>query len=91
MVDADLRQFFDTIDQEKLLDLIAEEISDGRVLGLIRAILDVSAGRRRSYSPPAKGPRLGTAVVVDPVPYAAMVKGIRGPEEEAPPQRVVGT
>ncbi len=39
VVDADLRQFFDTIDQEKLLDLIAEEISDGRVLGLIRAIL----------------------------------------------------
>ena len=39
VVDADLRQFFDTIDQEKLLDLIAEEISDGRVLGLIRVIL----------------------------------------------------
>jgi len=35
IVDADLRQFFDTIDQEKLVDLIAEEISDGRVLQLI--------------------------------------------------------
>jgi group II intron reverse transcriptase/maturase len=39
IVDADLRQFFDTIDQEKLIDLIAEEISDGRVLGLVRDIL----------------------------------------------------
>ena len=39
IVDADLRQFFDTIDQEKLVDLIAEEISDGRVLQLIRDIL----------------------------------------------------
>lgn len=39
VVDADLRKFFDTIDQEKLVDLIAEEISDGRVLKLIRDIL----------------------------------------------------
>ena len=39
VVDADLRQFFDTIDQERLIDLIAEEISDGRVLALIRVIL----------------------------------------------------
>lgn len=29
IVDADLRQFFDTIPQQKLLDLVAEEISDG--------------------------------------------------------------
>lgn len=39
VVDADLRQFFDTIDQEKLIDLIADEISDGRVLRLVRDIL----------------------------------------------------
>ena len=38
-VDADLRQFFDTIEQEKLIDLIAEEISDGRVLQLVRDML----------------------------------------------------
>jgi group II intron reverse transcriptase/maturase len=39
IVDADLRQYFDTIDQKKLIDLIAEKISDGRVLHLIRDIL----------------------------------------------------
>jgi RNA-directed DNA polymerase len=39
IVDADLRQFFDTIKQERLIDLISEEISDGRVLNLIRDIL----------------------------------------------------
>jgi RNA-directed DNA polymerase len=39
VVDADLRQFFDTIDQEKLIDLIADEISDGRALRLVRDIL----------------------------------------------------
>jgi RNA-directed DNA polymerase len=38
IVDADLRQFFDTISQEKLIDLIAEGISDGRVLSLSRDI-----------------------------------------------------
>ncbi|MFQ6024806.1 MAG: group II intron reverse transcriptase/maturase [Acidiferrobacterales bacterium] len=39
VVDADVRQFFDTVDQEKLVDLLAKEISDGRVLSLIRRIL----------------------------------------------------
>ena len=39
LVEADLRQFFDTIEQEKLIDLIAEEISDGRVLQLVRDML----------------------------------------------------
>ena len=38
-LDADLRKFFDTIEQETLVDLIAEEISDGRVLQLVRSIL----------------------------------------------------
>lgn len=33
--DADLRAYFDTISQEKLVDLIAEEIRDGRGLQLI--------------------------------------------------------
>lgn len=39
IVDADLRKFFDTIEQERLIDLVAEEISDGRVLNLIRHML----------------------------------------------------
>jgi group II intron reverse transcriptase/maturase len=39
IVDADLRKFFDTIEQERLVDLVAEEISDGRVLNLIRHML----------------------------------------------------
>jgi RNA-directed DNA polymerase len=38
IVDADLRQVFDTIDQEKRSDLIAEEIRDGRVLQRSRDI-----------------------------------------------------
>jgi len=38
-VDADLEAFFDTVDHEKLLAALNEEIADGRVLRLIRQIL----------------------------------------------------
>ena len=40
ILDADLRSYFDKIDQERLVQLIAEEISDGRVLQLIRSFLE---------------------------------------------------
>lgn len=39
VVDADLRSYFDTIPHERLMDFVAEEISDGSVLRLIRAWL----------------------------------------------------
>jgi retron-type reverse transcriptase len=35
ILDADLRAYFDSIDQSRLVDLICEQISDGRVLQLI--------------------------------------------------------
>jgi RNA-directed DNA polymerase len=40
VVDADLKSYFDTIPHEPLLERIRERITDGRVLGLIRAFLD---------------------------------------------------
>jgi RNA-directed DNA polymerase len=39
IVDADLKDFFGSADQSKLLTLISQRISDGRVLHLIEAIL----------------------------------------------------
>jgi group II intron reverse transcriptase/maturase len=39
IVDADIKGCFDTIPHEKLLDFVAEEVSDGRVLRLIRMFL----------------------------------------------------
>ena len=39
VVDADIASFFDTVDHEKLLDAVNEEIADGSILRLIRYIL----------------------------------------------------
>jgi RNA-directed DNA polymerase len=62
IVDADLRQFFDTIDQEKLIDLIAEEISDGRVLQLVRDVLRAGAMEGGCWKPTLTGvPQGGVA------------------------------
>jgi len=40
VVDADIKGFFDNVDQELLLRAINEEVSDGSVLGLIQSILE---------------------------------------------------
>jgi group II intron reverse transcriptase/maturase len=62
LVDADLRQFFDTIEQEKLIDLIAEEISDGRVLQLVRDMLRAGVMEEGSWRPTLTGvPQGGVA------------------------------
>jgi group II intron reverse transcriptase/maturase len=62
IVDADLRQFFDTIDQEKLIDLIAEEISDGRVLQLVRKMLRAGVMEGGYWQPTLTGvPQGGVA------------------------------
>jgi group II intron reverse transcriptase/maturase len=49
VVDADLKDFFGSVDQDKLLTLINQRVSDGRVLGLIHQILKagcVAEGKR---------------------------------------------
>jgi len=45
VVDADIKAFFDTVNHEKLIDAVAERISDGRVLRLIRAFLEANGTR----------------------------------------------
>lgn len=49
IVDGDIQDCFGSIPHERLIDLVAEEISDGRVLGLIRQFLtaDIQEGMER--------------------------------------------
>lgn len=49
IVDADLKDFFGSVDQDKLVTLVAQRVSDGRVLRLIRSMLKAGCmveGRR---------------------------------------------
>lgn len=39
VVDADLKSYFDTISHERLMTLVAEQVSDGQVLSLVRMML----------------------------------------------------
>jgi RNA-directed DNA polymerase len=39
VVDLDIKGYFDTIPHERLIDLVAEEVADGRVLALVRQFL----------------------------------------------------
>lgn len=39
VVDADIKGYFDTIPHERLIDFVAEEVADGRVLRLVRQFL----------------------------------------------------
>ena len=55
IVEADLRQFFDTIDQEQLIDLIAEAISDGRVLQRVRDMLRAGVMEGGGWQPTLTG------------------------------------
>src|ERR1700686_2202798 len=43
IVDADLKDFFGSVEHEKLLTLVAQRVSDGRVLRLIRGMLKAGA------------------------------------------------
>lgn len=63
VVDADIQTFFDTVEHEKLIDAVAEEVADGSVLRLIRHILragvqlpDVAQAEPTELGTPQGGP-----------------------------------
>lgn len=62
IVDADLRDFFGSVDHEKLLTLVAQQVADGRVLRLISAMLKSgSCGKGRLF-PTERGTPQGGVV-----------------------------
>jgi RNA-directed DNA polymerase len=62
IVDADLRDFFGSVDHEKLLTLVAQQVADGRVLRLIKAMLKAGSYGQGRLFPTERGTPQGGVV-----------------------------
>jgi len=62
IVDADLRDFFGSVDHEKLLTLVAQRVADGRVLRLIQAMLKAGSYGKGQLFPTERGTPQGGVV-----------------------------
>jgi group II intron reverse transcriptase/maturase len=62
IVDADLKDFFGSVDHEKLLTLVAQRVADGRVLRLIRATLKAGSYGQGRLFPTERGTQQGGVV-----------------------------
>jgi RNA-directed DNA polymerase len=62
IVDADLKDFFGSVDHEKLLTLVARRVADGRVLRLIRAMLKAGSYGHGRLFPSERGTPQGGVV-----------------------------
>jgi retron-type reverse transcriptase len=62
IVDADLRDFFGSVDHTKLLTLVAQRVADGRVLRLIQAMLKAGSYNKGRLVPTERGTPQGGVV-----------------------------
>ncbi len=62
VVDADLKDFFGSVDHDKLLALVNRRVSDGRVLGLLRQILTAGVVANGQLLPTEQGIPQGGAI-----------------------------
>jgi RNA-directed DNA polymerase len=62
IVDADLKDYFGSVDHEKLLTLVAQRVADGRVLRLIRAMLKAGSYGKGQLFPSERGTPQGGVV-----------------------------
>lgn len=62
IVDADLKDYFGSVDHEKLLALVAQRISDGRVLKLIQQMLEAGYVEQGRLFPTSRGTPQGGIV-----------------------------
>jgi group II intron reverse transcriptase/maturase len=62
IVDADLRDFFGSVDHEKLLTLVAQRVADGRVLRLLKAMLKAGSYSKGRLFPTERGTPQGGVV-----------------------------
>jgi group II intron reverse transcriptase/maturase len=62
IVDADLRDYFGTVNHELLINLIARKISDGKILKLIRSMLTAGYMEKGNLFPTNKGTPQGSVI-----------------------------
>ena len=62
IVDADLKDFFGSVDHEKLMVLINQRVSDGRILRLIQSILKAGCCAQGEYLPTEQGTPQGGVI-----------------------------
>jgi RNA-directed DNA polymerase len=62
IVDADLKDFFGSVDHAKLLTLIAQRVADGRVLRLVEAMLKAGSYGQGRLFPSERGTPQGSVV-----------------------------
>lgn len=62
IVDADLRDYFGTVDHELLINLIARKISDGKVLKLLKNMLNTGYMEEGQLFPTDKGTPQGSVI-----------------------------
>lgn len=62
IVDADLKDFFGSVDHEKLITLVAQRVSDGRVLRLVEAMLKAGVHDQGRLFPTDRGTPQGGVI-----------------------------
>ncbi len=62
IVDADLKDFFGSVDHQKLMVLVNQRVSDGRVLGLVEAILKAGCYAEGKKLPTEQGTPQGGVI-----------------------------
>jgi group II intron reverse transcriptase/maturase len=62
IVDADLKDYFGSVDHEKLLTLVAQRISDGKVLKLIQQMLEAGYIEQGKFFPTLRGTPQGGVI-----------------------------
>jgi RNA-directed DNA polymerase len=83
VVDADLKGYFDTIPVEKLLTLVGDKVSDGRVLELVQAYLRQGVLEEGKYWTPGQGTPQGgvispllSNIYLDPLDHRMVSLGV---------------
>jgi len=62
VVDGDLKDFFGSVDHDKLLTLVAQRVADSRVLGLVKAMLKAGSYGKGRLFPTERGTPQGGVV-----------------------------